>query len=99
MNREDERKLYEAYAVIDKILNDEKSAKKDNKVPKKIKKYKKKIKNQAKIINGLFDFLEKQGFSKNRLYYTEKNGKRKYSYLGLKENEFLKTLFGLITKN
>lgn len=99
MTREDERKLYEAYAVIDKILHNEKLAKKDNKVPKKIKKYKKKIKNQAKIINGLFDFLEKQGFSKNLLCYIEKNGKREYSYLGLKNNEFLKNLFGLITKN
>lgn len=98
MNREDERKLYEAYAVLDKILNGEKSAKKDDRVSKSIKKYKKKIKKQAKIINGLFDFLEKQGFSKKRLCYTEKNGKREYSYLDLQTNDFFHALLGLIKK-
>lgn len=70
----------------------------DGRVSKSIKKYKKKIKKQAKTINGLYDFLEKQGFSKKRLCYIEKNGKREYSYLGLKTNEFFNVLLDLIKK-
>ena len=46
---------------------------------KAIKKYKKKIKKQAKIINGLLDFLEKLGYDKKRWAYWEKNGRREYT--------------------
>lgn len=56
---------------------------------KKIKKYKKKIKKQAKIINGLLDFLEKLGYDKKAWGYWEKNGKREYTNFSIPNNHNL----------
>lgn len=92
IDREDERKLYEAYAVLDRIINDSKQQKKENRISKRIKKYKKKIKDQAKTINGLFDFLEEIGYPRKLLCYTTINGKRKFTARILKRNEFLDVL-------
>ena len=52
-------------------------------ISKKNKKYKKKIKKQAKIINGLLDFLEKLGYDKKRWAYWEKNGRREYTNVSI----------------
>ena len=98
IDREDERKLYEAYAVLDRIINDSKQQKKENRISKRIKKYKKKIKDQAKTINGLFDFLEKIGYPKKSWCCVTTNGKREFTSLSLQRNEFLTVLCDEMTK-